>query len=227
MRSIAILLPLLAAILLVAPRARCEDPAHASAFESMFDGRSFRGWLHSDSHWRVEGGALVGEIPAGEALRRNLFLFFEEELWDFELRAEFRIGGDASANSGVQLRARMLPDGGAAGYQADLAANRGRDRAVGVDAALEAQGDMRNEERQELERGQELVVAAQREMELAPVEEHSVVAVLESFRGDGRTFHVLEETLELESVSLPHAPIRVDVEARSGASSAGARFAPR
>ncbi len=88
--------------------------------EAIFDGKSFTGWRHDDSHWRIENRALVGEIAAGEKLRRNLFLFREDEVHDFELRLEFRISGHPSANSGVQFRCRMLPDGGAAGYQADI-----------------------------------------------------------------------------------------------------------
>ncbi len=86
----------------------------------IFNGRSFAGWEHSDSHWTIEDDAITGEIPAGEELRRNLFLFWEGELHDFELRLRFRISGGPSANSGVQFRSHMLPGGGAAGYQADL-----------------------------------------------------------------------------------------------------------
>jgi len=88
--------------------------------ESLFNGKSFEGWRHTDSHFRIEGGAIVGEIPKGEQLRRNLFLFWEGELHDFELSLEYRISGHPSANSGVQFRSQMLPNGDAAGYQADI-----------------------------------------------------------------------------------------------------------
>jgi putative membrane-bound dehydrogenase-like protein len=88
--------------------------------EVIFNGKSFAGWRHDDSHWRIENGALVGEIPAGEKLRRNLFLFWEGELHDFDLRLQFRVSGHPSANSGVQFRCQALPNGGAAGYQADI-----------------------------------------------------------------------------------------------------------
>ncbi len=89
-------------------------------YERIFDGRSFAGWNHDDPHWRVEAGAIVGEIAAGEQLRRNLFLFWEGELYDFDLRFEFRVSGHASANSGVQIRSQRVGKDGAAGYQADI-----------------------------------------------------------------------------------------------------------
>lgn len=112
------------AVAFLVPWATAPAPAEATgdgaAFVPLFDGRSFAGWEHDDSHWRVEGGAIVGEIPDGEVLRRNLFLFHEGVFHDFELRLAFRITGDPSANSGVQVRSQRTPEGDAAGYQADL-----------------------------------------------------------------------------------------------------------
>lgn len=86
----------------------------------IFDGRSLTGWLHEDSHWMIEDGAITGIIPEGEKLERNLFLFYDGEIHDFELDLEYRITGHASANSGIQFRSQITPDGGAHGYQADL-----------------------------------------------------------------------------------------------------------
>jgi putative membrane-bound dehydrogenase-like protein len=94
--------------------------AAAGGWQSLFDGRSFSGWEAGDPHWRVEEGAIVGEIPAREELRQNLFLFWEGAVEDFELRLEFRVSGHPSANSGVQFRSRKLEGGGAEGYQADI-----------------------------------------------------------------------------------------------------------
>ncbi len=86
----------------------------------IFDGRSFAGWQHDDSHWSIEDGAITGTIPDGEQLRRNLFLFFDGEIHDFELHLDYRITGVPSANSGIQFRSLRTPEGSAAGYQADL-----------------------------------------------------------------------------------------------------------
>ncbi len=87
---------------------------------SIFDGETLDGWAGDPESWRVEGGAIVGEIQAGASLAHNQFLFWDGELHDFDLQLKFRIGGDKSANSGVQFRCAKVGGGGAAGYQADL-----------------------------------------------------------------------------------------------------------
>ncbi|MBM3853164.1 MAG: DUF1080 domain-containing protein, partial [Verrucomicrobia bacterium] len=92
----------------------------APAPESIFDGRTLAGWEGNAPHWRVEDGAITGEIPAGRPLARNEFLYWHGEVADFDLTLEFRLSGVPSANSGIQFRSQKLPDGHAAGYQADL-----------------------------------------------------------------------------------------------------------
>lgn len=88
---------------------------------SLFDGQTLNGWKGDTRYWRVEDGAITAEIPAGEHLNRNEFLFWKDgELRDFELTLEFRISGGPAANSGIQFRSQELPGGDAAGYQADL-----------------------------------------------------------------------------------------------------------
>lgn len=86
----------------------------------LFDGRSLEGWQGNTESWRVENGAIVGEIPAGKPLARNEFLFWDGELGDFELSLEFRISGAPGTNSGIQFRSQRLPNREAGGYQADL-----------------------------------------------------------------------------------------------------------
>ena len=86
----------------------------------LFDGRSLAGWKGDLNWWRVENEAIIGEIPAKSRLSQNQFLFWEGTLNDFELRLNYRIGGDPSANSGVQFRSQRVGAGGAAGYQADI-----------------------------------------------------------------------------------------------------------
>ncbi|MDP3072735.1 MAG: DUF1080 domain-containing protein [Opitutaceae bacterium] len=96
--------------------------AHAAtpAPLSLFDGRTLAGWEGNTTLWRVEDGAITGEIAAGTTLTRNEFLYWKGEVADFELTAEFRISGPADANSGIQFRSERLPDGTAKGYQADI-----------------------------------------------------------------------------------------------------------
>ena len=76
----------------------------AAEGESLFDGASLAGWEGDAKWWRVEDGAITGEIPADSRLNQNQFLFWNEELHDFELRFQYRISGHLSANSGVQFR---------------------------------------------------------------------------------------------------------------------------
>ncbi len=87
---------------------------------SIFDGTTLGGWEGDAKWWRVEDGALTGEIPAGQSLGRNQFLFWKGESRDFDLTVEYRISGVPSANSGIQIRSQRLDDGEAKGYQADL-----------------------------------------------------------------------------------------------------------
>jgi putative membrane-bound dehydrogenase-like protein len=110
-----------AAILALAVAAAALADAETDrSFTSIFDGRSFAGWDARDPHWRIDGGAIIGEIPGGEELRENLFLLWHGQVHDFELHLKFRITGHPSANSGVQFRSQALPGGGMAGYQADI-----------------------------------------------------------------------------------------------------------
>ena len=92
----------------------------AAEFRPIFNGRTLDGWESNSQVWRVEDGAITAEIAAGAPLTKNDLLFWQGEVHDFELIAEFRLSGAASANSGIQFRSQRLPDGSAAGYQADI-----------------------------------------------------------------------------------------------------------
>src|SRR5262245_44916157 len=99
-------------------------PALSSSAENtgkaIFNGISLQGWRGNSAHWRIEDGAITGEIPAGKSLDHNEFLFWEGRLADFDLSLEFRISGVPDANSGIQFRSQRMENGGAAGLQADL-----------------------------------------------------------------------------------------------------------
>lgn len=88
--------------------------------ESIFDGKTLSHWSGKAEHWRVEDGAITGEIPANQPLKGNEWIFWDGEVNDFDLTVEFRITGGPSANSGIQYRCQQSPDGHASGYQADL-----------------------------------------------------------------------------------------------------------
>ena len=100
-------------------RATCVFAA-PPAPQPIFDGKTLAGWSGGTTEWRVEDGAITGEIAAGSKLAKNEFLYWQGEVADFELTAEFRLTGPAAANSGIQFRSERLPDGSAKGYQADI-----------------------------------------------------------------------------------------------------------
>jgi putative membrane-bound dehydrogenase-like protein len=90
------------------------------AAESIFDGKTLGHWIGKPEHWRVEDGAITGEIPADKPLKGNEWIFWDGEVHDFDLTVEFRITGGPSANSGIQYRCQRGENGHASGYQADL-----------------------------------------------------------------------------------------------------------
>ena len=97
-------------ILLISLSAYCQ--------ESIFNSKTLKGWSGSDM-WSAEDGAITAGIAAGKSLNHNEFLYFNEELTDFELNLDYKITGPG-ANSGIQFRSTKGKNGHAVGYQADL-----------------------------------------------------------------------------------------------------------
>jgi hypothetical protein len=98
----------------------------AEGFEAIFDGESLDGWEGDPTYWRVEDGALVGEITPETVLEQNSFIIWRGGVTrDFELKLQFRIS--EGGNSGVNYRSEQVEGAPFAlrGYQADIdAANR-------------------------------------------------------------------------------------------------------
>lgn len=87
----------------------------------LFDGRSLNDWEYDLQHWRIENGAIVGEIPEGENLRKNTWIIWRGgELKDFDFRVRVKLTGAAAANSGIQFRCQAKDAEHVSGYQADL-----------------------------------------------------------------------------------------------------------
>ncbi|SKB29492.1 protein of unknown function [Parapedobacter luteus] len=98
-----------------------EQPGNQDEFAVLFDGVSLAGWRGDSALWRVEDGAIVGEITPDRKLERNSFIIWEGgRPADFELIAEYRLTGQG--NSGFNYRSEELPDVPFAlrGYQADI-----------------------------------------------------------------------------------------------------------
>lgn len=90
-------------------------------FKALFDGQSLNGWVGDETFWSVQDGAIVAESTAEKPCDHNTFLQWGlGRVDDFDLRLKFRISGLASANSGIQFRSQVEPDGHVVGYQADI-----------------------------------------------------------------------------------------------------------
>ena len=111
---------------------RPEAPSGDEAgFKPIFDGKSLAGWDGDPKYWRVENGALVGEITPETVIKSNTFIIWQGGApADFELKADYRI--TSAGNSGINYRSVVVPDAvtptnkfAMRGYQFDIdGANR-------------------------------------------------------------------------------------------------------
>ncbi|GHB57285.1 hypothetical protein GCM10007390_08380 [Persicitalea jodogahamensis] len=94
-------------------------------FVKIFDGKTLDGWKGDPTYWRVEDGALTGEITPSTLLKTNSFIIWQGgQPGDFELKGEFKI--TEAGNSGINYRSDQLTDVPYAlrGYQADIDGKR-------------------------------------------------------------------------------------------------------
>ena len=90
-------------------------------FEYIFDGKTLNGWEGDPVYWRVEDGAIVGEVTPETILERNTFIIWQGGMpADFELKLEYRI--TETGNSGINYRSVEVDDLPYAlrGYQLDI-----------------------------------------------------------------------------------------------------------
>jgi hypothetical protein len=95
-------------------------------FESIFDGQTLAAWEGDPTYWRVENGALTGEITPATIIKSNTFIVWRGgRPRDFELKLDYRITPDG--NSGINYRSSIIPDPvtpenrfAMRGYQCDL-----------------------------------------------------------------------------------------------------------
>ena len=103
---------------------QAKQPAAASdeaGFEPIFDGKTLTGWEGDSKYWRVENGALVGEVTPETILKQNTFIIWRGGVTrDFELKVEYRIS--SRGNSGINYRSVEVVGQPFAlrGYQADI-----------------------------------------------------------------------------------------------------------
>ena len=110
-------------MVLICVSAICVSAFGAEAgFKSIFDGKTLNGWKASEmKFWSVEEGAITGESTEQNVVKVNQFIVWQlGELDDFELKLKYRISGTDRANSGIQIRSAVAPEGWVGGYQADI-----------------------------------------------------------------------------------------------------------
>ncbi|MHC4145571.1 MAG: family 16 glycoside hydrolase [Planctomycetota bacterium] len=116
-------LPLICIMLLgVLGLATASTFAQEAGFKPIFDGKTLDGWKAPNmSYWSVQDGAITARSTQDNPVKSNQFLVWElGEVDDFELKLKYRINGTDRANSGIQVRSLVAPDGHAEGYQADI-----------------------------------------------------------------------------------------------------------
>ncbi len=80
-----------------------------AGFVSIFDGQTLKGWEGDPAYWRVENGALVGEITPATVVKSNTFIIWRGgKPKDFELKLDYRI--TPVGNSGINYRSVRVPD---------------------------------------------------------------------------------------------------------------------
>ena len=96
------------------------EPADKGMSVPLFDGKTFNGWQGDSKVFRIDDGAIVGG-SLKSALSHNEFLTLTKEYGDFELRLKVKLTGASSANGGIQIRSRRIPNNHEMiGYQADM-----------------------------------------------------------------------------------------------------------
>jgi hypothetical protein len=92
--------------------------ATADNAANLFNGTDLTGWTGDPAIWSVEDGELVGRTAG---LDHNEFLVSDLLVGDFRLTCDVKLTPNA-ANSGIQFRSEVLPEGEVKGYQADIGA---------------------------------------------------------------------------------------------------------
>jgi hypothetical protein len=90
-------------------------------YQLIFDGKTLEGWEYDPVYWRVENGAMVGEVTPATILKINSFIIKKDLiLHDFDLKVEYRIS--SRGNSGINYRSEKIDTLPHAmrGYQADI-----------------------------------------------------------------------------------------------------------
>ena len=96
--------------------------AAEKGFETIFGGKTLKGWNGDPKFWSVKDGAITGKTTKENPTKGNTFIIWEGKTGNFDLRLDYKIIG---GNSGIQYRS-FKADGPdewrIGGYQADFEA---------------------------------------------------------------------------------------------------------
>lgn len=100
--------------------------AEGDGYESLFDGKTLKGWNGDPKFWSVKDGAITGQTTPDNPTKGNTFIIWTGgEVADFELKLQYKI---VNGNSGIQYRSFKRPGGSdewrIGGYQADFEAGK-------------------------------------------------------------------------------------------------------
>ena len=100
-----------------------QSVAADKGFETIFDGKTLKGWNGDPKFWSVKDGAITGQTTKDNPTKGNTFIIWEGgKTGNFDLRLDYKIIG---GNSGIQYRS-FKADGSdewrIGGYQADFEA---------------------------------------------------------------------------------------------------------
>jgi Domain of Unknown Function (DUF1080)/FG-GAP-like repeat len=93
----------------------------ADGWRPLFDGTTLTGWDGDPAFWSVVNGEIIAESTPAKPCTKNSFMTWRGgKVADFEFKANFRLTGVESANSGIQFRAQDEGGFKVVGYQADI-----------------------------------------------------------------------------------------------------------
>lgn len=101
-------------------------PASQDGFLPIFDGETLAGWKVyaseadiAKNYWTVDNQSITCNTM-GDKNHGAVWLFYEEELTDFELKVKFQAYRNSPGNSGLQVRSRYYEGGDIDGPQFDI-----------------------------------------------------------------------------------------------------------
>ncbi len=121
MKKAFALLLVLCIVIAIGCRSAKINQRDSEGYTKIFDGKTLKGWEGDPVYWRVENGAMVGEIIPSTVIKRNTFIIWRGgQPKDFELKVEYRV--TAGGNSGINYRSEELTDArySLKGYQSDI-----------------------------------------------------------------------------------------------------------